>query len=106
MPDQEHERREREQRATTSCGRLDGMLVELTDPEKGALIDLLVDQIEGSEASPKTDLLHSVLAKLGADAAADPVDPASPLDDHSDRAARFAAGRPAGRPDDGGGAVP
>jgi HPt (histidine-containing phosphotransfer) domain-containing protein len=57
------------------------MLLELTEPEMGALIDLLVQRIERSKPSSNTDLLHSVLAKLGADAAAQPVDPASPLDE-------------------------
>lgn len=57
------------------------MLIDRTDPEKAALIDLLVQEIERSEASPRADLLHSVLAKLGADAAAEPVDATSPLDE-------------------------
>jgi HPt (histidine-containing phosphotransfer) domain-containing protein len=57
------------------------MLLDLTDPEKAELIDLLLREIDRSKPSPGTDLLHSVLAKLGAEAAAEPVDPADPLDE-------------------------
>ena len=57
------------------------MLLDLTDPEKDTLIDLLVREIDRRKPSPSTDLLHSILAKLGADAPAEPVDPASPLDE-------------------------
>jgi HPt (histidine-containing phosphotransfer) domain-containing protein len=57
------------------------MLLDLTDPEKSELIDLVLREIERSKPSPGTDLLHSILAKLGAEAAAEPIDPAEPLDE-------------------------
>jgi hypothetical protein len=57
------------------------MLLDLTDPEKSELIGLVLREIERSKPSPSTDLLHSVLAKLGAETAAEPVDPAEPLDE-------------------------
>ena len=56
------------------------MLLDLSDAEKDALVELLLGIIEQSQASPQTDLLHSVLAKLGADTAAEP-SPAAPLDE-------------------------
>jgi HPt (histidine-containing phosphotransfer) domain-containing protein len=57
------------------------MLLDLSDAEKDALVDLLLGTIERSQASPQTDLLHSVMAKLGADTASDSIDPAAPLDE-------------------------
>lgn len=57
------------------------MLLDVTDPEKDALIALLVDSIERSHPSPRTDLLHSLLAKLGSDTASEPMDPAAPIDE-------------------------
>lgn len=57
------------------------MLLDLTDGEKNALLDLLMEGIERRRPSPQTDLLHSVLAKLGADDAGERIDPASPLDE-------------------------
>lgn len=57
------------------------MLLDLTEPEKDALLTLVMEAIEAAPPSPQTDLLHGVLAKLGADTAADPVDPATPLDE-------------------------
>jgi len=50
-------------------------------PERDALLTLLMDGIERSEPSLQTDLLHSIFAKLGADTAGEPIDPASPLDE-------------------------
>jgi HPt (histidine-containing phosphotransfer) domain-containing protein len=57
------------------------MLLDLTDPEKDALLRLVMEAIEAAPPSPETDLLHSLLAKLGADTAAEPIDPAAPLDE-------------------------
>ena len=57
------------------------MLLDVTDPEKDVLIALLVDSIERSLPSPQTDLLHSLLPKIGADTASAPTDPAAPLDE-------------------------
>jgi HPt (histidine-containing phosphotransfer) domain-containing protein len=57
------------------------VLLDLTEDEKGALLDLLVAGIERGEPSRRTDLLHRVLAKLGTDTIAEPLDPLSPLDE-------------------------
>jgi HPt (histidine-containing phosphotransfer) domain-containing protein len=57
------------------------MLLDLTDPEKDALLTLVMEAIEAAPPSPQTDLLHSVLAKLGADTAGQAIDPAAPLDE-------------------------
>src|SRR5947207_15488986 len=57
------------------------MLLDLSAAEKDALVDLLLGTIERSQASPQTDLLHSVMPKLGADTASDSIDPAAPLDE-------------------------
>ena len=57
------------------------MLLDLTEAERDVLLTLLMDGIERSEPSPQTDLLHSILAKLGADTVGEPIDPASPLDE-------------------------
>jgi HPt (histidine-containing phosphotransfer) domain-containing protein len=73
------------------------MLLDVTDPEKDTLIALLIDGIERSQPSPRTDLLHSVLAKLGADTASEPIDPAAPLDEAVVTALREL--RREGRPD-------
>src|ERR1044071_6510791 len=57
------------------------MLLDLTDAEKDALLRLVMEAIEAAPPSPETDLLHSLLAKLGADTPAEPIDPAAPLDE-------------------------
>jgi HPt (histidine-containing phosphotransfer) domain-containing protein len=57
------------------------VLLDLTEVEKGALLDLLVAGIARGEPSRRTDLLHRVLAKLGTDTIAEPLDPLSPLDE-------------------------
>ena len=57
------------------------MLLDLSDAEKNALLELLLATIQRRQASPQTDLLHSVLAKIGADTPAEPTDPAAPLDE-------------------------
>jgi HPt (histidine-containing phosphotransfer) domain-containing protein len=55
------------------------VLLDLTDDEKEALLDLLIEDIERSAPSPRTDRLHSIMAKVGA--ALEPIDPLSPLDE-------------------------
>ena len=55
------------------------MLLDLTDDEKDALLDLLIEGIERSPPSPRTDLLHRIMAKVGA--SPEPSDPLSPLDE-------------------------
>lgn len=57
------------------------MLLDLTEDEKSALLDLLVDGIARGEPSPRTDLLHRVLAKLGTDTIVEPVDTLNPIDE-------------------------
>jgi HPt (histidine-containing phosphotransfer) domain-containing protein len=55
------------------------VLLDLTDDEKDALLDLLIEGIERSPPSPRTDLLHRIMSKVGA--SPEPSDPLSPLDE-------------------------